>query len=62
MLGPLRLLANPIRIDAMTGQSVRLPPPALGQHSEAALRDYGIDPETIERLCRSGTVKQEGKR
>jgi crotonobetainyl-CoA:carnitine CoA-transferase CaiB-like acyl-CoA transferase len=61
VLGALRLLANPIQMDATTGRSVRLAPPTLGQHSEAALRDFGIDAETIERLCRSGTVKQEGK-
>ncbi len=60
-LGALRQLANPIRIEAMTGHSVRMPPPTLGQHSEEALHDFGIDPETIERLCRNGTVRQEGK-
>ncbi|MCP3417942.1 CoA transferase [Bradyrhizobium brasilense] len=61
VLGALRQLASPIRLDAMTGHSVRLAPPTLGQHSEAAMRDFGIDSETIERLCRSGTVKQEGR-
>jgi crotonobetainyl-CoA:carnitine CoA-transferase CaiB-like acyl-CoA transferase len=60
VLGALRQLANPIRIEAMTGHSVRFAPPILGQHSEAALRDFGVSAETIAALRAAGTVKQEG--
>lgn len=61
VLGALRQLANPIRLDAMTGHSVRFAPPTLGEHSEAALRDFGVSADTIAELSRNGTVKQEGK-
>ena len=39
-IGELRLLSNPLRLDAMAGRSVRTPPPLLGEHSTAALEDW----------------------
>jgi crotonobetainyl-CoA:carnitine CoA-transferase CaiB-like acyl-CoA transferase len=59
LLGALRQLANPIRLEAFEGRSVRQPPPILGQHSEAALRDYGIANDVIAKLRDSGVVKQD---
>jgi crotonobetainyl-CoA:carnitine CoA-transferase CaiB-like acyl-CoA transferase len=55
-LGTLRVLANPIRLPAMAGQSVRTPPPALGQHSREVLRDFGFPPQRIERLFSAKVV------
>ncbi len=55
-LGPLRQLANPIRMDALEGRSVRSPPPALGEHSAEVLRDWGIDPQRIENLIQNGQI------
>ena len=60
LLGTLRQLASPIRMDAMGGRSVRTPPPLLGEHSLAVLRDWGIDDARIASLAASGTVMQEG--
>jgi formyl-CoA transferase len=55
ILGPLRQLASPIRMDALD-QSVRTPPPLLGEHSETVLREWGIDPHRIRDLVASGCV------
>jgi crotonobetainyl-CoA:carnitine CoA-transferase CaiB-like acyl-CoA transferase len=59
VLGALRQLANPIRIDAFADGSVRQPPPILGQHTEAALRDYGFPNDVIAKLRDGGVVKQD---
>jgi crotonobetainyl-CoA:carnitine CoA-transferase CaiB-like acyl-CoA transferase len=62
VLGPVRLLSNPIRLDALDGRSVREPPPLLGQHSEQALRDYGISADRVRELKGQGIIKQaEGR-
>ncbi|MBX6370379.1 MAG: CoA transferase, partial [Rhodospirillales bacterium] len=58
VLGPLRQLANPVRLDAMEGRSVRTPPPLLGEHSEAVLADWGIPPERAAALIAKGTVRR----
>jgi crotonobetainyl-CoA:carnitine CoA-transferase CaiB-like acyl-CoA transferase len=60
VLGALRQLANPVRLEAFEGRSVRHAPPVLGQHSEAALRDYGLSADKIAKLREAGTIKQEG--
>lgn len=49
-LGRLRLLANPIRMAASVGRSVRTPPPALGEHSRQVLRDFGLAEARIDEL------------
>ena len=56
VLGPLRQLASPIRLDSMEGRSVRRPPPMLGEHSREALTDWGIDPARIADLIEGGQV------
>jgi formyl-CoA transferase len=55
-LGPLKQLANPIRLDAMQGQSVRTPPPRLGEHSVGVLRDWGIASDRIEAGVKNGQI------
>lgn len=49
-LGRLRLLANPIRMAATAGASVRTPPPELGEHSRRVLRDFGVAEARIDEL------------
>jgi crotonobetainyl-CoA:carnitine CoA-transferase CaiB-like acyl-CoA transferase len=49
-LGRLRVIANPIRMAALAGRSVRTPPPALGEHSRQVLRDFGLDEPRIDAL------------
>ena len=48
--GQLRLLGVPIKLSDTPGD-VRTPPPLLGQHTEAVLRDdAGMSAEAIDRL------------
>lgn len=58
ILGPLRQLADPIRLEAMEGRSVRSAPPLLGEHSAAVLESYGVNPKRIAELQQNGVVKQ----
>jgi crotonobetainyl-CoA:carnitine CoA-transferase CaiB-like acyl-CoA transferase len=59
LLGPLRQLANPIKMESLEGRSVRRPPPILGEHSEAILRDYHLEASEIVKLIEAGTVMSE---
>jgi crotonobetainyl-CoA:carnitine CoA-transferase CaiB-like acyl-CoA transferase len=59
VLGALRQLANPIKLDSLEGKSVRSAPPLLGEHSEVALRDYGLADEAIAALRQAGIIKQQ---
>ena len=56
LLGTLRQLASPIRMDGLGGRSVRTPPPLLGEHSFAVLREWGFDEARIAELTGSGCV------
>jgi crotonobetainyl-CoA:carnitine CoA-transferase CaiB-like acyl-CoA transferase len=49
--GDLTTLANPIRL-ADTPPSYRLPPPALGEHTQAVLVSLGYAPSEIETLLK----------
>lgn len=56
VLGNLRQLASPVRIDSLEGRSVRRPPPLLGEHSEEVLKDWGFDDARVASLVGDGTV------
>jgi crotonobetainyl-CoA:carnitine CoA-transferase CaiB-like acyl-CoA transferase len=56
LLGPLQQLANPIKMESLEGRSVRRPPPILGEHSEAVLRDYNLTASEIAKLVDAGTI------
>ncbi|MFN0302048.1 MAG: CaiB/BaiF CoA transferase family protein [Burkholderiales bacterium] len=60
LIGTMRTMANPIRMDALTGNSVRRAPPALGQDSRAVLADYGLSPEQIDMLVAARVVQTNG--
>ena len=47
---------RPVARFSETPDSIRLPPPTLGQHTEEILRDLGFDQPSIERLRASGIV------
>jgi len=54
--GPIRVLGTPLKLSA-TPASVRLPPPALGQHTDAILRnDVGLSADEILSLERAGVI------
>jgi crotonobetainyl-CoA:carnitine CoA-transferase CaiB-like acyl-CoA transferase len=50
-LGEMDMVGLPAIFSATPG-SVRLPPPQLGEHTEAVLREAGLDDEAIARLTR----------
>lgn len=54
--GPVRVLGNPLKL-SHTPTEIRTPPPALGQHTDAILReDVGLRDDEIAELRRSGAV------
>jgi crotonobetainyl-CoA:carnitine CoA-transferase CaiB-like acyl-CoA transferase len=55
-LGPLRLLASPLRMEGMP-QSVRTAPPALGADSRAVLERFGVEASRIEELVAAKVVQ-----
>lgn len=62
VLGTLRQLASPLKLDSLEGRSVRRPPPLLGEHSEEVLGEWGFDADRIAALVRTGTVIAHGRR
>jgi crotonobetainyl-CoA:carnitine CoA-transferase CaiB-like acyl-CoA transferase len=55
-LGTVRNVSSPVHFSAGT-IAVRQAPPRLGEHSEEILRDFGLPPEEISELLRSGVVR-----
>jgi formyl-CoA transferase len=53
--GQVPMVANPIKYSA-TPLQYQAPPPLLGEHTIAVLRDLGYAPDQIERLRTSGIV------
>jgi formyl-CoA transferase/CoA:oxalate CoA-transferase len=54
-VGPTRVIGTPIKLSGTPG-SVRTPPPTLGQHTEAVMRELGYDTEAIDTLRASGAI------
>jgi formyl-CoA transferase len=52
--GEMRLLAGPVTVSGYDEAEIA-PPPLLGEHTEAILRELGLDTTRIEQL-RSGEV------
>ena len=53
---PVRLLGAPVKLSRTPADTNRLPGPALGEHTEAVLRDAGYDDDEIAALLQSGAV------
>ena len=51
----LRLVSTPITRDGIRPQQ-RLPPPAIGEHTDEILADLGFTPEMITSLREKGAV------
>lgn len=60
-LEALPTLANPLRFLSRTPASPSLPPPLLGEHTEAVLREAGYTPEEVARLVEKGVVRIQAK-
>lgn len=59
LLGGLLQVSIPIKTSADPGRScVRMPPPALGEHTYMVLQELGLDSAEIERLRSSGAIIQ----
>ena len=54
--GRLTTFATPIRLSRTPG-GIRAPAPALGEHTDAVLREAGLAPEEIARLRAAGTAR-----
>ena len=54
-LGPVRLLGLPVKLSRTPGHGTR-PAPALGEHTEAVLREAGFGDDEVEGLVASGAV------
>ncbi len=53
--GIVHSLANPVRLGE-TPPAYRLPPPALGEHTDAVLRELGVTPDGVADLHAQGVV------
>jgi len=54
-VGGVPLVGSPVRIDGGRCDS-ELPPPALGEHTDAVLRELGLSGDQVERLKAGGVV------
>ena len=55
LLGVARSIANPVRM-SQTPPVYRLPPPLLGEHTDAILAELGLTPAQVEELRREGAI------
>jgi crotonobetainyl-CoA:carnitine CoA-transferase CaiB-like acyl-CoA transferase len=58
VIGSLRQVGNPIRMDGLRNGSMRLPPPLFGEHTVEVLEDFGYGREQVARWLAAGVVSQ----
>jgi len=58
-IGDLDLLANPMKMGAFEGKSVRTPPPLVGEHNVQILSEYGFSAEEITALDAASAIGAE---
>ncbi len=56
-LGELKQLANPVTSAALRGNTVRRPPPLLGEHTLDILREFGVAEDRVAALLASNRIK-----
>ncbi len=60
LLGALKQVANPIRMEAFKDGSIRTPPPMLGEHTYEVLAEFGFAPDHLQQLSTDGVIGQYG--
>ncbi|WP_117237679.1 CaiB/BaiF CoA transferase family protein [Thermus sediminis] len=58
LLGNLPTLANPLRFLSRTPAGPSLPPPLLGEHTEAVLLEAGLTQEEVQALVEKGVARK----
>lgn len=58
-IGDLDLLANPMKMEAFEGKSVRTPPPLVGEHNAQVLSEYGFSADEIAALDAANAIGAE---
>ncbi len=58
LLGPLKQVANPIKLDAFKDGCVRRPPPLLGEHTYEVLAEFGYTQDQLQQLSHDGVIAQ----
>ncbi len=56
LIGALRQLSNPLRMESIGNKTVKTHPPVLGEHSEEVLRSFGVAEDEIAALIKKGIV------
>lgn len=56
-LGDIKLMSNPLRLDTIGKQTIRTPPPLLGEHTEAVLLDFGFNETQVADLVGKSIVQ-----
>ena len=56
VIGQLRQLSNPLRMESIGKRTVRSHPPLFGEHSEAVLGAFGLPASEIATLIADGVV------
>jgi crotonobetainyl-CoA:carnitine CoA-transferase CaiB-like acyl-CoA transferase len=59
---PVRQLGIPVKLGRTPGEHARLPGPALGEHTEDALRAAGYSPEEVAQLLADGAAAGPAER
>lgn len=58
VLGALKQVVTPIRLEALKDGCVRRPPPMLGEHTFEVLAEFGFTGSDLQKLSEDGVIQQ----